>query len=272
MNIFVTDLHKNASAVGEQFPRKQQTIAQVRQIGVNAQFPSIAERFDHFRFLRQILVFAVFHVALIHERLKIGAVFDPIRRVDIDHLNLSRHALFFQERVHNDKTVPGDQAVRPSFFMPVKFNGFPALAHSFGGGVRREETDLRGELSGFRVGIFAHDAGYDIMRRNGFMDMDRRCGNVKTDPLGLARPLERRVKMGIKLICFDFFLRSVMLRHTRGRIVGTPFVIVRVCFHVAHFGGVGVGDCVFVRVFVRVFVLARHRLSLLLVSPAYGAL
>ncbi|MBK6434938.1 MAG: hypothetical protein IPF83_03070 [Rhodanobacteraceae bacterium] len=42
----------------------------------------IAKRFDHLRLLRQILIAAVFHIAFVHERLKVRAVFDAVGRVD----------------------------------------------------------------------------------------------------------------------------------------------------------------------------------------------
>ena len=64
---------------------------------MNAQFPRIAERLDHFRFLRQVFVLAVFDVALVDEGLEVGAVADAVGRIDVDHLHLPGHALLLQQ-------------------------------------------------------------------------------------------------------------------------------------------------------------------------------
>ena len=39
----------------------------------------------------------VFDVPFVHKRLESCSVFDAVRRVEIDHLHLAAHALFFQE-------------------------------------------------------------------------------------------------------------------------------------------------------------------------------
>ena len=87
---------------------------------MDAQFPGVPECLDHLGFLGQVRVRPVLHIALVGEGLKVRAVFDAIRRVEIDHLNLASHALLRQERVHDKQTVACGEPVRPSFFMVVE--------------------------------------------------------------------------------------------------------------------------------------------------------
>jgi hypothetical protein len=78
---------------------------------VDPQLPRIAEGADHLRLLGQVFVGTVLYVPLIHERLEVRAVPDPVRRVDVDRLHLARHALLLEQRVHDEQRVAGDQPV-----------------------------------------------------------------------------------------------------------------------------------------------------------------
>ncbi len=42
----------------------------------------------------KIFVLTVFYIPLVHKWLEVAAVFDAIRRIEIDHLRLAAHALF----------------------------------------------------------------------------------------------------------------------------------------------------------------------------------
>src|ERR1700683_1728061 len=108
----------------QQFSSEKQAVAKVREVGVDAKFPGVAEGADHFRFLREVLVFAVFNVTAIDEGLKIGTVADTVRRINVNHLNLPTQALFFEERIHDEKRISGDEAVGPAVRVTVEIDGF----------------------------------------------------------------------------------------------------------------------------------------------------
>lgn len=68
------DVFSSKPLSGQQISGEQQTVTEIGQVRVDAQFPGIAERADHFEFLRQILIFPIFHFALVRRR-KLG---DPL--------------------------------------------------------------------------------------------------------------------------------------------------------------------------------------------------
>ena len=70
----------------------------------------------------QVFILAVLHVALVDERLEVGAVLDAVGRVDVDHLHLAGHALLFQQRVHHQQAVARDQAVGPAVGVLVELD------------------------------------------------------------------------------------------------------------------------------------------------------
>ena len=98
---------------------------------MNAQFPGVPKGLNHLWLLRQIFIFLILHIPLVHKGLEVGAVLDAIGRINVHHLHLSGHALFFQQRVHNYQAVSGDHPVGPVNAMLVKLDGLPAAAHPF---------------------------------------------------------------------------------------------------------------------------------------------
>ena len=111
MDVLIGNLHEDGAAFGEQFARQEQPVAQVGEVGVDAQFPGIAKGADLLRLGGQVFVPAVLHVALVDEGLEVGAVLDAVGRVDVNHLYFAGHALLFQERVHHEERIAGDEAV-----------------------------------------------------------------------------------------------------------------------------------------------------------------
>ena len=73
VEIFIADLDKDAAAGCEQFAAKQKSIAQIREITVQAELPRIAIRLHHLRLAGKIGIVIVAHVALANERLKVAA-------------------------------------------------------------------------------------------------------------------------------------------------------------------------------------------------------
>jgi hypothetical protein len=64
MDILVADLHKDAAGFVQQFAGQQQAVAQVGEVGVDAQFPGVAEGADLLRLGGQVFVLAVFNFSL----------------------------------------------------------------------------------------------------------------------------------------------------------------------------------------------------------------
>ena len=108
----------------EEVAGEEQAVAKIGEVGVDAEFPGVAEGADHFWFLGEVFVLAVFNVAAIDKGLEIGAVADAVGRVDVDHLDLAGDAFFFEERVHDEERIAGDKAVGPAVGVAVEIYGF----------------------------------------------------------------------------------------------------------------------------------------------------
>jgi hypothetical protein len=57
--------------------------------------------------------------------LEITGVVYSIRRVDVDHLNLPGHALFFKKGVHHKQGITSYEPIAPIMFVLIKLNSFP---------------------------------------------------------------------------------------------------------------------------------------------------
>ena len=204
---------------------------------MNTKLPSITESLNRLRFLRQILVLFILHIPLVHKRLEIGAILDTIGRVDVDHLYLAGHTFLLQQGVHDDQAVSGDHTVRPVDTVLIEFNALPAAAHTLRRGFSLEQGLLAFHLTFQRIRIFLHDPRNNAVGLDGLMNMDRGSWDLKTHPLSLACPLQGRIQMRIKLVGLDLFLCLIMLRHSDWRIVCTLFIIMGICFNIAHFCG-----------------------------------
>ena len=206
---------------------------------MNAQFPGVPEGLDHLRLLGQIFVLFILYIPLVHKGLEIGAVLDAIGRINIHHLYLSGHALFLQQRIHDYQAVSGNHPIGPVDSMLVKLDRLPAAAHPLSRSFRFKHGLLPHKLPFQGLGILLHNMGNNAVRLDGFVNMDRRCGHLKTGALGFTRPLERGVKMSVKLIGFYFFFCLIMLGHTHWRVVGAFFIIVSIRLYIAHFFSFG---------------------------------
>lgn len=233
MDILIANLHKHTAAFMQKFPCQQKTVAQVGEIGMDAEFPGVTERLDHFGFLGEVVVLAVFDIALVDERLKVGAVFDAIGRVNVNHLDLPRHALFFEKGVHDDERIPGDETVGPVVFVFVKFDGF-AEGRVLGGRLKKGELQWCGG-----VGCFTNRFN-DGARVYALVDVERLGRDGKGEMLGFACPLELRVEMRVVGVGF---LRGREVGvggggdHADGRVVGA--LGFGVLIGVNRFGAVG---------------------------------
>jgi|ERR1700675_1051974 len=97
VDVFVGDLDEDGTGFMEEVAGEQEAVAEIRQIGVDAEFPSVAESSNHLRLLSQVFVLITrVKRFLIDEGLEIGAVANAVGRVDVDHLDLAGHAFFFR--------------------------------------------------------------------------------------------------------------------------------------------------------------------------------
>jgi hypothetical protein len=124
VDILVADLDEAGAGFVEEIAGEEEAVAEIGEIGVDAEFPGVAEGANHFGFLGEVFVLAVLDVAAIDEGLEIGAVADAVGRVDVDHLNLAGHAFFFEEGVHDEERIAGDEAVGPAVGVAVEIDGF----------------------------------------------------------------------------------------------------------------------------------------------------
>ena len=156
---------------------------------MDAQFPGVAEGFDHLRFGGQILVLAVPYLALVREGLKVGAVLDAVGRVDVDHLHLAAHALLLEEAVHHQQAVARDQAVAPVMRVLVELD---------------RPAERRVLLLGLEQRLLARAVALADRLDDGagvdpLVDVEGDGRNRKRSPLGLARPGQLRVEMRVVL-------------------------------------------------------------------------
>jgi hypothetical protein len=124
MKVFVGDLDEAGAGFVEEIAGEEEAVAEIGEVGVDAEFPGVAEGTDHFGFLGEVFVLAVLDVATIDEGLEIGAVPDAVGRVNVDHLYLASHAFFFEEGVHDEERIAGDEAIGPSVGVAVEVHGF----------------------------------------------------------------------------------------------------------------------------------------------------
>ncbi len=174
---------------------------------------------------RQIIVFAVFDITFIDERLKVRALFDTVWRVEINHLNAARHSFFDQQRIHHQQRVARNQTVRPIMTMFIKLDSFGKRQIRLVGLKKRR----------LKVRFFFRLAPNGFDNRawvNPFVNVKRDGRNIKARVFRLSRPLQLRVKMrvvGIRL--FPAALIGFGCNQSNRRIIHPVFVGVCILFN-----------------------------------------
>ena len=74
MDILIPDLHEHRARVGKQVASNLETVSEVREVGVDAFAPSVAERFHLLRLTRYVLRPAVAHVTACRGPLEVNGV------------------------------------------------------------------------------------------------------------------------------------------------------------------------------------------------------
>ena len=188
MQILVADLHEAASALVQQCAREQQAVPQVVQIRMDPEIPGVAERADRLRFLGEVFVPSVRHVAPVHERLEVRAVTDAVGRVDVDGLNLPAEAFLFQQAVHDQEAVAGNQTVGPVVAVFVELDGLP------------DRWVLPRRLEQGRLGFPAVAVPHGLDGRAGIdslVHVERDGRHLERRMLRLAGPDELRIEMRV---------------------------------------------------------------------------
>src|SRR3989442_6139856 len=92
VDIFVADLHKDGTRLGEEIAGDGKAVAEVGKVAVYAVAPSVAEGFDLFRLAGDV-VGLVFHVSAGGGPLEVAVELDAVGRVEVDALDLAAQAL-----------------------------------------------------------------------------------------------------------------------------------------------------------------------------------
>ena len=166
----------------EELAGEEEAVAEIGEVGVDAEFPGVAECADHFWFLGEVFVLAVLDVAAIDEGLEIGAVADAVGRVDVDHLDLAGEAFFFEEGVHDEEGIAGDEAVSPAMGVAVEIDGFAERRIFFAG---FEEVALGGLE---RDAVALADGFDDGARVNALVDVEGDGGDFEGGVFLLSGP------------------------------------------------------------------------------------
>ena len=192
VNILIADLHKHAAGLREQVAGHHQPIAQVGEVGVDTQLPSVAEGAHLFGLAGGVLGLAVFHVALAGAHLPVGAELDAIGRIEVNGLHLALEAFLLGQRGHHKQRIAQDESVGPVLLVVVKVDLLREVSRAaveVGEEARLVATGLLGTRQ--RVD--------DRLRVNLLLDVDRHHGNgeVFAVLLVLALPDQLRIERGI---------------------------------------------------------------------------
>src|ERR1035438_1020990 len=88
------------------------------------QLPGVTESLDHLWFSRQVLILSILNLSTVHEWLEVRSVLNSVRRIEIDHLHMTGHALLFEQGIHDQQAVTGEHPVTPPVGVLIKLDGF----------------------------------------------------------------------------------------------------------------------------------------------------
>ena len=178
VQVLVADLHEDAAGVAEQLAGHRQAVAQVGEIGVDAERPGVAVRLDHLRLAGQVLL-PVLDVALAELRLKVGGEPDAVGRIDVDHLHLAGQVLAVGQARHHLQRVAQDHPVGPVDVVAVELH-------------RPRVVELRvGEQIALHV--LPREHPQNRLRGDPLVHVQRHRLDLEPRPLPLPRPLKPRL-------------------------------------------------------------------------------
>ena len=138
MDVFIADLEEETAAIGEEFARDSQPVAEIRQVGVDAEFPCISECANLFGLECHVLLLRIADVWFSSADLPVASEFDAVRRIEVYRLHLAFECFLLGEGVHDEEGVAKDEAIVPVLFVLIeldaflKFEGTESLKERFG--------------------------------------------------------------------------------------------------------------------------------------------
>lgn len=90
---------------------------------MNPELPSVAEGLDLLRLPSKRSIGGLSRSSFRDSRLEVRVEADPIRWVDIDHLDLAAEPLLLEQAGHDDQRVPEDEPVHPAHLVLVELDG-----------------------------------------------------------------------------------------------------------------------------------------------------
>jgi hypothetical protein len=177
----------------EEFAGDEQPVAQVAEVGVDAEFPGVAKGFDLLGLAGEGVVLAVGDGAVAEADLPVGAVFDAVGRVEVEALDLPGHAFAIEQGGEDEEAVALDEPVGPAVGVGVVVGDFveflvaDGVAEELGDGEAGEVGPLRilgGDHlvepldDGLGGDVLVAVEGADIDAGDGFATSFRRLANA----------------------------------------------------------------------------------------------
>src|SRR6266566_7097710 len=122
MCVLFTNLNEDRSAGSEQIASDDEPVAEISQVRVDSELPRISEGLDLLDLPSRVLQFAVGDVSISNRGLPIRLKFDPVGRIDVDHLHLVSQALALGQAGHDIQGVAKNHSVRPVGAVLVELN------------------------------------------------------------------------------------------------------------------------------------------------------
>ena len=157
---------------------------------MQAQFPGVPVRLDHFRLAGHVFIIVVRHVPLPHKRLEVGPELHAVRRIHINHLHLPAQAFVVQQRVHHHERIPENHPVHPLVGIFIR------LQHLIGDGTLGITKQVVQIL--LLVGLVPGQRFDDGFGGEPLVDKQRQRGNVKRKTLRLTCPVQKRFADGFQ--------------------------------------------------------------------------
>ena len=212
MHVLVPDLHKHRAALGQQLPRRRQTVAQIRQIGMDPVAPRVPKRLHLLRLAGHVLGLAVLHVAARRRPLEVRVEADAVRRVDVDALHLAAQPLALGQTPHDLQRVAQDHPVRPIGVVGVELGAVRALrqAVEIGEQVGRGLRRLVAPALRLAQQVVDQGLGVDLLLDEQRRGLDDQIGRVL---FVLAAPDQLRVEVAVAPLEGDADRRPVLVGH-----------------------------------------------------------
>ena len=184
VQVLVADLDEDAAAGGEEIAGEKEPIAQIGQVGMQAEFPGIPIGLDHFRFARHVLVVIMGDIALADEGLEVAAELHAVGRVHVDHLHLATEPFIVQERVHDHKRITQHHAIRPVVLILI------GLQYLIGDGMLRVTKQSEHIL--LLVGLVPRQRFDNGFGGEPLMNEERQGRHVERQPFSFPGPIQER--------------------------------------------------------------------------------